>query len=77
MEVEPAKSPSFWTKKSDIRHTYAKVAGFWLPKQNRSVSTIRLGGQAVLTIDYNDYKIVDPLAAPSGSQVTRLAPATH
>jgi hypothetical protein len=77
MEVEPAKSPSFWTKKSDIRHTYAKVDGFWLPKQNRSVSTIRLGGQAVLTIDYKDYKIVDPLAPPPGSEVTRLAPATH
>jgi hypothetical protein len=77
MEVEPAKSPSFWTKKSDIRHTYAKVDGFWLPKQNRSVSTIRLGGQAVLTIDYKDYKIVDPLAPPSGSEVTRLAPAAR
>ncbi len=78
MEVEPAKSPSFWTKKSDIRHTYAKVDGFWLPKQNRSVSTIRLGGQAVLTIDYNDYKIVDPLTpAPGSEEVTRLAPAVH
>jgi len=77
MEVEPAKSPSFWTKKSDIRHTYTKVDGFWLPKQNRSVSAIRLGGQAILTIDYNDYKIVDALAPPPGSEVTRLAPAAH
>ena len=58
-EVEPAKSPSFWTKKSDIRHVYAKVDGFWLPRQNKSVSTIRLGGQATLTIDYKDYKITD------------------
>lgn len=59
IEVEPAKSPSFWTKKSDIRHVYTKVNGFWLPLQNMSVSTIRLGGQAILTIDYKDYKIAD------------------
>ncbi len=59
IEVEPAKSPSFWTKKSDIRHVYCKVDGFWLPQQNKSVSTIRLGGQATLTIDYKDYKIAD------------------
>ncbi len=77
MEVEPAKSPSFWTKKSEISHTYAKVDGFWLPKQNRSVSTIRLGGQAVLTIDYKDYKILDSQAVHSVDQVSRLVQATH
>lgn len=59
IDVEPAKSPSFWTKKSEIRHVYTKVDGFWLPLQNKSVSTIRLGGQAILTIDYKDYKIAD------------------
>ena len=59
IEVEPAKSPSFWIKKSDIRHIYTQVDGFWLPQQNKSVSTIRLGGQATLTIDYKDYKIAD------------------
>ena len=59
IEVEPAKSPSFWTKKSDIRHVYTRVDGFWLPQQNVSVSSIRLGGQATLTIDYKDYKIAD------------------
>jgi hypothetical protein len=72
MEVEPAKSPSFWTKKSEISHVYAKVDGFWLPKQNRSVSAIRLGGQAVLTIDYNDYKILGPPAAQPANQVSRV-----
>ena len=69
IEVEPAKSPSFWTKKSDIRHAYTKVDGFWLPQQNLSVSAIRLGGQATLTIDYKDYKIAD-------GSVARLASKT-
>jgi|SRR5450432_1722474 len=77
MEVEPAKSPSFWTKKSEISHVYAKVDGFWLPKQNRSVSAIRLGGQAVLTIDYSDYKILDPVPAHSSNQVSRLGSSVH
>lgn len=76
MEVEPAKSPSFWTKKSEISHVYAKVDGFWLPKQNRSVSTIRLGGQATLTIDYNDYKILDPAPPQHTTQVSRLVATT-
>jgi hypothetical protein len=73
MQVEPAKSPSFWTKRSEIQHTYAKVGEFWLPKQNRSVSTIRLGGQAVLTIDYSAYKIRDPLTAASPNGITQLS----
>ena len=77
MEVEPAKSPSFWTKKSDISHVYEKVDGFWLPKQNRSVSAIRLGGRAVLTIDYNDYKILDPVAQQSGGDAGRIAQAAR
>lgn len=76
MEVEPAKSPSFWTKKSTISHTYAKVEGFWLPKQNRSVSSIRFGGQAVLTIDYSNYKILDPVAGRSGSAVSQQVGTT-
>jgi len=73
MQVEPAKSPSFWTKRSEIQHTYAKVEGFWLPKQNRSVSTIRLGGQAVLTIDYSGYKIRDPLTAASPNGLSPMS----
>jgi outer membrane lipoprotein-sorting protein len=77
MQVEPAKSPSFWTKRSEIQHTYMKVDGFWLPQQNRSVSTIRLGGQAVLTIDYGSYKIRDPISAASSRELTPLTPASR
>lgn len=57
IEAEPAKNPSFWIKRTDIEHKYTKVDGFWLPEENRSTSTIRLGGRAVLTIEYQDYKI--------------------
>jgi hypothetical protein len=59
IEVEPAQNPSFWTKKSEIRHEYKKVGAFWLPARNESVSYIRLGGCATLTIEYKDYRVKD------------------
>jgi hypothetical protein len=57
IEAEPEQNPSFWTKKSEIHHEYVKVQGFWLPARNQSVSYIRLGGRATLTIEYKDYRI--------------------
>jgi hypothetical protein len=63
IDAEPAQNPSFWTKKSEIHHQYTKVQNFWLPQRNESVSYIRLGGRATLTIDYNDYHVVDSQVA--------------
>ena len=57
IEVEPTQNPSFWTKKSQIHHEYKKVGDFWLPARNESVSYIRLGGRATLTIEYTDYHV--------------------
>ena len=59
IEGEPAQNPSFWTKKSEIRHEYKKVQNFWLPARNESVSYIRLGGRAILTIEYKDYRVTE------------------
>ncbi len=59
IEAEPAQNPSFWTKKSEIHHEYEKVDGFWVPARNESVSYIRLGGRATLTIEYKDYRLAD------------------
>ena len=58
IEAEPAKNPSFWIKKTDIHHSYLKVGDFWLPSKNESVSTVRGGGRAVLTIKYQNYEIL-------------------
>jgi len=57
IEVEPARNPSIWTKRSEIHHQYKKVGAFWLPVRNESVSYIRLGGRATLTIEYRDYRV--------------------
>ena len=59
IEAEPAENPSFWTKRSEIHHEYEKVQDFWLPAKNESVSYIRLGGRATLTIEYKDYRVID------------------
>lgn len=57
IQARPSKNPSFWIKKVDIEHRYEKVGPFWLPVSNRSVSSTRLGGRAVLTINYGQYKL--------------------
>lgn len=57
IEAEPAKNPSFWITKTEIHHDYQKFGEFWLPVKNQSVSNVRLGGRATLTITYQDYEI--------------------
>jgi outer membrane lipoprotein-sorting protein len=64
IEAEPARNPSFWIKKTEVRHTYVKVNDFWLPAENRTESVIRLGGEAVLSIEYQDYKITKARPLP-------------
>lgn len=55
--AQPAKNPSFWTLHTEITHDYVKIGEFWLPAHNTSVSKVRLGGTATLTIDYFNYHI--------------------
>lgn len=60
VDAQPAENPSFWIKKTQIHHVYAKNGEFWLPETNRSDSKVRLGGSAVLTIDYGTYQLGEP-----------------
>ncbi len=58
IEAQPARNPSFWTTRSLIEHTYQKVDnGFYLPKENKTVTNVRLGGVATLTIEYQSYQV--------------------
>jgi outer membrane lipoprotein-sorting protein len=59
IEAEPAKNPSFWTKKSRILQTYIKAGNFWMPSNNHTTTTVRFGGKAVLNIDYDDYELTE------------------
>jgi hypothetical protein len=73
LEAEPAKNPSFWTKKAEIVQVYRKVSEFWLPAYNHSVTAIRLGGRAELTIHYRDYEIM----GASGIRSSMLRSTPH
>jgi hypothetical protein len=75
LEAEPAKSPSFWTKNSQIEQSYKKVNDFWLPERNRSTSSMRFGGRAELTIEYRNYTIIsaDPIADAQAREIAQSA----
>jgi hypothetical protein len=64
IEGEPGKNPSFWIKKTEIEHRYVKVNDFWLPAENHTESLTRLGGRAILSIVYKDYKITRATPLP-------------
>jgi hypothetical protein len=58
IDAQPAENPSFWIRDTQIEHIYDKQGHFWLPKQNVSVTKVRMGGTATLTIDYENYNYV-------------------
>lgn len=78
LEAEPARNPSFWTKNNQIEQLYHKVGDFWLPQRNHSTSSIRIGGRAELTIDYQSLNITEsgPIHGLPGQQIARSADAT-
>jgi hypothetical protein len=75
IEAQPAKNPSFWIRSTDIHHVYSKTGDFWLPLSNRSESKVRLGGTAVLTIEYGDYRFAN--TAPSQAEVSEPVPSAQ
>ncbi|RSL18893.1 hypothetical protein EDE15_4499 [Edaphobacter aggregans] len=79
LEAEPAKKPSFWTKNSEIEQAYIKVGEFWLPVRNHSISEIRLGGTAELTIRYSNYRIMskEQISNLSTVEPVRSVDTTH
>lgn len=60
IDAAPSKNPSFWISRTSIRFRNAITDGFWLPQQTRSKTSVRIGGTAILTIDYGPYQITRP-----------------
>jgi hypothetical protein len=59
MEGEPAKNPSWWTKRNAIHVSYEKIGEFWLPARNETNTQLRMAGSSLLTIVYQDYEILN------------------
>jgi hypothetical protein len=77
MEGEPARAPSFWVKDTRIDSTWKKVGGFWFIMHSHSLSRIRMGGTATLTIDYADYQATGAdRSQGSGQNVQLPAPSS-
>lgn len=72
IEGEPNRNPSMWITKTDFAHRYTKVDDFWLPAHNHTETSIRLGGKSILSIEYQDYKIlqVSPLHISETARVS-------
>jgi hypothetical protein len=70
ISAEPAKRPSFWISSVRIEHHYEKVGDMWLPRSNCSTSKVRFGGNAVLTIDYQQYEFRDASARQGGKRAS-------
>jgi outer membrane lipoprotein-sorting protein len=67
METQPAKNPSFWISQTRIHYTGAKTDGFWFPQQVLSETKVRIGGTAVLTINYGPYEVSPATTADAQS----------
>lgn len=64
VEGEPAKNPSFWTRKVHFVQRYQKDGDYWFPVATTSVTEARMFGATDVKIRYFDYKPVS--AAPTG-----------
>ncbi|HEX4284358.1 MAG TPA: hypothetical protein VHZ28_04655 [Terracidiphilus sp.] len=64
-EATPAKNPSFWIARTLIRFSNQKIGDFWLPQLSRSETKVRIGGTAMLVIDYGAYQLLPSIPGPS------------
>jgi hypothetical protein len=62
IEGEPGRNPSWWIDRASFESSYARHGDVWLPARNVSSSSVRIGGQATLTIDYGTYPVVSARA---------------
>jgi hypothetical protein len=54
----PSKRPSFWTLRTKVERTYAKINGVWLTRRTESASDLLLAGYSTLEIEA-DYGSVE------------------
>ena len=53
----PAKNPSWLVHGASFDYRYQRIGIFWLPEKNTSVTHVRVGGEAHLTIEYGPYTV--------------------
>ncbi len=63
IEGRPARNPSFWVRNVHFVRSYQKIGDFWLPREDTSVSDVKIFGKHTLTIRYEDYQLGDGASA--------------
>ena len=76
IEGQPAKAPSWWTTKVNFVAQYRRVGDFWLPALNKSVTSVRVFGRSLLTIQYKDYALTDSANIHSAARA-KLSSSDH
>jgi hypothetical protein len=62
-----SKGISFWLSRPEVEQDFAKYQGFWMPSYNRSVTDVKLAGEADIVIEYSDYHFKPCNALPGGA----------
>lgn len=75
IEGEPAKNPSWWTKRNLFQHSYEKVGDFWLPMRNETFTQLRILGRSLLTIEYKEYELIETAQAQPPTPAVETAHA--
>ncbi len=71
VEGEPAKNPSFWTRKVQFVQQYYKAGEYWFPMETTSLTEARMFGATEVSIRYFDYKpALEAPSQPSDNSVT-------
>jgi outer membrane lipoprotein-sorting protein len=73
LEGHPLKNPSFWVKKVHFIREYQKIGPFWLPRQDTTVSDVRMFGKHTLSIHHENYHVNEAGSAPDGSRNSRFS----
>ncbi len=71
IEGRPAKAPSFWTRKVEFVHEYAKFGDFWFPTKNTSVTSVFIFGRTTTDIEYSNYQINQPLLFERAAEIRK------
>jgi hypothetical protein len=71
IEGRPVKNPSFWTRKIEFVHEYAKFETFWFPVRNTSAASVLLFGHTTVDVEYGNYRINQPVLRPLAAEMRK------
>jgi len=78
LEGEPAKSPSWWLRRSKVKFSYGDVDGMWLQTASEFTTHVRIFGQHTMVSRDVKYQTKSARAAPVTFPVSPISrPTSH